>query len=644
MQPITHSLEPSELLKLRRLPVGAEVLPQGWVHFRVWAPKRQRVEVVFDGAGDPLALTAEEDGYFSGVCERCDGVRYRYRLDGEQVCPDPASRYQPEGPHGWSQVVDTRAFNWTDHDWRGIEAADVVLYELHIGTFTPQGTFAAAPDKLPALASLGITCIEMMPVSEVAGRWNWGYDGVGLFAPTRNYGTPQDLQRFIDRAHQLGIAVILDIVYNHIGPDGNYLSQFSDTFFSAKHKTDWGPGINFDGEGSAPVRQYFLANAQYWIDEFHFDGYRFDATQNIYDDSSPHILAEICLAARTVAAPRRLYLINENEPQQTCLVRPPGKGGYGMDALWNDDWHHSAFVALTGRHEAYYTDYDGTAQEFISAAKYGYLYQGQHYRWQKKRRGTPALDLPPSAFINYLQNHDQIANFGLGQRCHRIGSLAQMRAVTALMILSPQTPMLFQGQEWATTSDFNFFADHSPELNKEIRKGRIREMSQFASTADPEMIAALPDPTAPETFEASRLRWDEIDRPPHRQILQLHRDLIALRRSDPVLRRAQRKKTVDGAVLDVNVLVLRYFGEHDDDRLLVVNLGNDFELCIVPEPLMAPPFEKQWSTALSTERPLYGGSGVQPLESHDEPWRLAGENWRIPGHSATFLVPIPMQS
>ena len=519
-------------------------------------------------------------------------------------------------------------------------AAGNVIYEMHVGCFTPEGTWLAAIEKLPFLLDIGINCIEVMPVCAFAGRWNWGYDGVNLFAPTQNYGTPDDMRRFIDAAHALGIAVILDVVYNHFGPDGNYLHAFSKSYFSDK-KNDWGDQINFDGDHSAGVREYFIANARYWIEEFHVDGYRYDATQAILDDSSEHILAAISRAAREAAKPRNIFLVNENEPQDTKLVRPIESGGMGMDALWNDDFHHTARVAMTGRRDAYFTDYKGSAQELLSAIKWGYLYQGQRYKWQGKRRGTPGLDLPPTAFINYIQNHDQIANYAHGERLTRHTSLQQLRAVTALMLLAPQTPMLFMGQEWAATSRFMYFADHAGELPGLIWEGRKREVSQFPSVGSPEMLAALPEPCHPNTFEACKLNWAEIEREEHQQFIRLHRDLLRLRKNDRILNRVQTRGNIDGAVVGPWAFVLRFFGEHDDDRLLLINLDADEDLDIVPEPLLAPPKGKGWSTMLSTEHPQYGGNGYLAPETRGEKWRLPGENWRLLSRCTTVLRAAP---
>jgi maltooligosyltrehalose trehalohydrolase len=618
----------------RSLPIGAEVVPGG-VHFRVWAPRRRRVEVIHDAG--PAELESEDGGYFSGLVKGIGaGALYKYRLDGGDAFPDPASRFQPEGPHGPSRIVDPSAFEWTDPEWEGVGREGQVLYEMHVGTFTREGTWEAAARELPELARLGITVIEMMPIAEFPGRFGWGYDGVDLFAPSHLYGEPDDLRRFVDRAHAAGVGVILDVVYNHLGPDGNYLRQFTDSWFTDRYENDWGDAINFDGfdgDDAGPVREFYLANAGYWIDEFHFDGLRLDATQDIHDTSDDPILAAIGLRvrrrARETGRGRSTFLVAENEPQETRLVRPVERGGYGLDALWNDDFHHTAQVALTGHNEAYYTDYLGTAQELVSAVKYGYLYQGQRYSWQKNRRGSPGLDLPPSAFVSFIQNHDQVANSGRGERCHRVSSPGRFRAMTALLLLGPATPMLFQGQEFCSSAPFLYFADHNPELAEAVRKGRLEFLSQFPSLSTPELQACIAAPHEPATFEMCKLDFAERER--HASCYALHQDLLRLRREEPAFR-AQRKGGVDGAALTPEALVLRFF-DPDGDRLLLVNLGRDLHLVPAPEPLLAPPEDSRWEILWSSEDPRYGGCGAPTPEDEEE-------GWRIPGHAAVVLHPV----
>lgn len=621
----------------RRLPIGAEPTAGG-VHFRVWAPKRERVEVVIEGGpgyaedGQTIELEREAAGYFSGLAPQARaGTHYRYRLDGGDLFPDPASRFQPTGPHGPSQVIDPNGFEWTDAAWPGVTLAGQVVYEMHVGTFTREGTWEAALRELPELKALGVTLIEIMPIADFPGRFGWGYDGVNLFAPTRLYGQPDDLRRFVDRAHALGLGVILDVVYNHLGPDGNYLKQYSDDYFTDRYKTDWGEAINYDGERAGPVREFFTSNAAYWVDEFHFDGLRLDATQNIYDRSDNHILAAVTRRIREAARGRAVIQIAENESQETRLVRPLDLGGYGIDALWNDDFHHSAVVALTGHNEAYYTDYFGTPQEFISAIKYGYLYQGQFYKWQKKRRGSPSRGLNSAAFVTFIENHDQVANSGRGLRLSALTSPGRLRAMTALLLLAPNTPMLFQGQEFASSAPFYYFADHTPDLAQLVHRGRAEFMAQFPSVATPEMQALLRDPADAETFERCKLDFTERER--HAEIYALHRDLLRLRHEDETFS-AERLHGVDGAVLGAEAFVLRFFGTAEsgaDDRLLLVNLGRDLCLQPAPEPLLAPPEDRRWEVLWSSEDVCYGGGGTPPLERN--------QSWNIPGHAAVALKP-----
>jgi maltooligosyltrehalose trehalohydrolase len=615
----------------RRLPVGAELSPSGGVHFRVWAPKRRDVAVRVEPTGELYSLRAEEPGYFSGVVNVAGvGTLYRFQLDGGDAFPDPASRFQPDGPHGPSMVVDPQAFRWTDAAWRGVRREDRVVYEMHIGTFTALGTWDAARSELRALAELGVTLLEVMPVSEFSGRFGWGYDGVDLFAPTRLYGEPDDFRRFVDAAHAIGLGVILDVVYNHLGPDGAYLRQFSDAYFSTRYTTDWGETLNFDDACAEPVREFCLSNARYWIAEYHLDGLRIDATQNMYDTSPRHILRDIGEQARAAAPERTLFIVAENEPQHARIVRTPDQGGFGLDALWNDDWHHSAMVGLTGRDEAYYADYRGTASELVAAAKFGFLFQGQWYSWQKNRRGSSSFDLEPTRFVHFLQNHDQVANSFRGDRLHKLTSPSHLRAMTALLLLGPQIPMLFQGQEFAASSPFLYFADHTPELMRLVQDGRAKFLAQFESIGlqDP---SALPDPGDPSAFVRSKL--DHAERARHTEAHALHRDLLALRRSDPVLR-PSRHVRLDGATLAKQAFVLRYLAADGDDRLLLVNLDGPLHLETMSEPLLAPPERATWSTKWSSEDPAYGGLGGPCLAR-------SMERWRIPGGCAVVLAPAP---
>jgi maltooligosyltrehalose trehalohydrolase len=618
----------------RRLTVGAELRPEGGAHVRVWAPACRRLELVIPtttGATDEplrvMSMSRESDGHFHTFDEGArPGVRYWFRLDGDRLRPDPASRHQPEGPHAASAYVDPFAFPWTDEARPGLQPIGQVVYEMHVGTFTAEGTWRAASAGLDELGRIGITVIEMMPIAEFPGGFGWGYDGVDLYAPAHVYGTPDDLRAFVDRAHAFGIAVILDVVYNHLGPDGNYLNDFSPDYFTDKYTNDWGRAINF--EGPEPVRQLFVQNAAYWIEEFHFDGLRLDATQDIKDASPRHVMADMIAAARKVTGRRPIYIVAENEPQETMVVRPPDEGGYGADALWNDDAHHTAMVALLGHREAYYRDYLGTAQELVSCARFGYLYQGQWYAWQEQPRGTPALDLLPLTFVTYLQNHDQVANSAFGRRLHQLSSPAAHRAMTAWLLLGPATPMLFQGQEYSSSKPFLYFADHNPELADAVRKGRVEFLAQFPSLTDDRVVRALASPAAETTFQACKL--DPTERERHREAYALHCDLLALRRDDPVLSRAGTYRP-EGAVLGAGAFVLRYLDAVRGDRLLIVNLGCDLDFTPVREPLVAPPRHASWRMVWSSEAPQYGGQGAPPLNL-DGPWL-------VPGGSALFFVP-----
>lgn len=576
-------------------------------------------------------LVPEQDGYFSGCIEGVEpGALYWFRLDDDShLYPDPASRFQPDGPHGPSQVVDGSAFPWSDAAWRGVSLAGQVIYEMHIGTFTTEGTWAAAANELKELAHLGVTLLEIMPVADFPGRFGWGYDGVNFFAPTHLYGSPDDFRRFVDQAHRVGLGVILDVVYNHAGPDGNYLYAFSRDYFTNRYQNEWGEPFNFDDARAGPVREFVIANACYWIDEFHLDGLRLDATQSMHDSSEKHIIAALTDAARTAAGERSIIMAGENEPQQAQLVVPTQIGGGGLDAVWNDDFHHAAIVALTGRNEAYYSDYLGTPQEFISAAKFGYLYQGQHYGWQKKDRGTPTFGLPPSAFINFIENHDQLANSADGHRVHQGTSPGRYRAMTALLLLLPGTPMLFQGQEFCASTPFLYFVDHKEELKEPIRKGRADFLHQFPSLAVSEMQDKLADPFDIETFRRSKLDFTERQR--HAKSYQFHKDLLRLRREENVFRQ-QRPNGLDGAVIGGAVFLLRFFGdERAEDRLLIVNLGLNSLFRPSPEPLIAPPQGMIWELLWSSDSPVYGGLGTPPLNTDCE--------WRIPGEAAIVLYP-----
>jgi len=624
----------------RRYPIGAELIGRNQTHFRVWAPKADDVDLVLEESAKKdakrtfHALEREEGGYFSGSADVGAGALYRFRVNkAEHFHPDPASRFQPQGPHGSSCVVDPAQFKWMDSKWRGVKMKGQVIYEMHIGTFTKEGTWQAAAEQLAELARIGISVIEMMPIADFPGNFGWGYDGVNLFAPTHLYGTPDDLRAFVDRAHSLGLAVILDVVYNHFGPDGNYIRMFSEDYFTARYeKNDWGETINFDGPNSGPVREFFITNGRYWIDEFRFDGFRFDATQEVKDTSDEYIVGAIGRAARKAAQPRDIILIAENERQETKLIRPRNEGGDDLDAVWNDDFHHSAVVALTGKREAYYTDYLGNPQEFISAAKYGYLFQGQPYLWQEAPRGTTTFGAPPEAFVSFIENHDQVSNTAAGERLRFQSSPGRYRAMTALLLLGPWTPLLFQGQEFGASTPFIFFTDVGDgSMREAIRKGRFEFLAQFPSFATKEVQDRLPVPSDPTVFVSSKLDFSE--RQKNKELYDLNVDLLKLRRNDSRFRE-QIPNGVDGAVLGPASFVLRYFSKRNtDDRLLVVNFGENRELNPVPEPLLAPPLGFEWEILWSSESAAYGGSGTAAVATQ--------ERWILPAEATVALRLVP---
>jgi maltooligosyltrehalose trehalohydrolase len=521
------------------MPFGAEWSPDE-TRFALWAPSAREVTLVLDGSDIPMPQ--EEGGWrrlaLPGIAP---GARYGYRIDGDLVVPDPASRFQPDGVHGLSRLVDPRAYEWRDAAWTGRPWDEAVIYETHVGTATPPGTYAGLMEKLPELAELGITAIELLPLSAFSGVRNWGYDGVLPFAPDRAYGGPDDLKRLIDRAHALGLMVLIDVVYNHFGPDGNYLSLYARQFFTDRHKTPWGDGINFDGRSAPAVRDFFVHNALYWLEEFHADGLRFDAVHAIADDSETHILAEIASRVHAALPGRQVHLVLENDDNAARWLERYGNRPRFYDAQWSDDIHHAWHVVLTGETEGYYEDYaDDPMRRLGRCLAEGFAYQGELSAHRDgAARGEPSADLPPTAFVAFLQNHDQIGNRAMGERIDALAPPERMKLARAALILSPQIPLLFMGEDWAASTPFQFFVGFEDEtLAAAVRDGRRREFSRFKSFADPDAMASIPDPTDPETFARSRLDWDEATRPPHADIRAAMKDLLALRQREivPLLR------------------------------------------------------------------------------------------------------------
>lgn len=495
-------------------------------HFAVWAPEKRSLDLVLESSGDTVAMRRTDGGFFETYVEALSpGARYRFRVDGRDTFPDPASRYQPEGVHGPSALVDPGAFSWSDDAWQGVPLDRLVLYELHIGTFTPEGTFDAARQRLPYLRELGITGIELMPVADFPGRWNWGYDHAALYAPSRAYGRPEDLRRLVDEAHGMGMAVILDVIYNHFGPDGAYAPAFA-PFFTKKHETPWGLAVNLDDRHGEGVRAFFIDNALHWLREYHIDGLRLDATHALIDDSPTHFLQELAGAVANVDQGPPRFLIAEDHRNLNRVIRPQSEGGFGIDGVWADDFHHLIRNRTAGDSESYYAAFaDTSVEEIARTIRRGWFYEGQASKRDGKARGTDPEGLRPEQFVYFLQNHDQVGNRPLGNRLTEDISLDVYRALSALLLFVPQTPLLFMGQEWAAGTPFLFFTDHEAELGRAITRGRRREFRDFAGFS-----GEVPDPQDPETFERSRLRWEELEHEPHRGILAMYRDLLSLRR------------------------------------------------------------------------------------------------------------------
>lgn len=554
----------------------------GGVQFRVWAPSANRVELALEG-GERVQMHREDGGEWSLIVEGGRaGARYSFCLDGGQAYPDPYSRFQPDGVHGPSEVVIPAAAQ----RWNGLDPHDLAIYECHVGAFTPAGTFEAAIDRLPYLKALGVTALEVMPVAEFSGRWNWGYDGVDWYAPSCNYGGPSGLRQLIDAAHRHGLGVLLDVVYNHFGPEGNYLRQFSDGYFTGRHRTPWGDAINY--EGCPRARQLAIENALYWLGSYGVDGLRLDATFAIYDGSSKHLLRELSEVVR--AEHPKAILIAETHENDVRYLQSFEQGGFGFDAVWADDFHHTVRRRVAGDVEGYYQDYAGTMREIARTLNQGFLYEGQLSAYSGKPRGTPARDCPAWQFVYCLQNHDQVGNRAFGDRLSAAISSDLYRAASALLLLSPYTPLLFMGQEFAASSPFLYFTDHSPELGRLVTEGRRAEFQSFAAFRDPLARDRIPDPQSAETFEASKLDWRQVD---DSSVLRLYQECLRLRRDDPVLCRRDRF-SMHASAISEDALAIDY-----GERLLVVNFG---DVSVTPD-------QRLGSVLLDTNDPRFGGSG-----------------------------------
>ena len=584
----------------RLLPQGAEIGPAG-VRYRVWAPQRKIVVVELRDGGDnvrrDVPLTRQPDGYHHGIDpDGTAGDLFKFRIDDRGSFPCPASRWQPLGIDGPSMVIDPTQFRWSDHAWSRPEFRDLVIYELHTGTFSLEGTFRGALAKIPFLKELGITAIELMPIADFPGEHNWGYDGVRLFAPARCYGHPDDLRLLVDTAHNHGIAIILDVVYNHFGPAGNYLREFSPFYFESGHHTPWGDAVNFGGAHSQPVRDYFASNIVYWMDEFHIDGFRLDATHAIFDDSPKHILQQL---AETVHA-RGGYLIAEDERNDARLIASPECGGYGCDAVWADDFHHSIEVATIDL-STYAEDFAGNARELADLLEHGWAYRGQVAPRTGSVRGSECRHLAPERFIYCISNHDQVGNRAFGERLHHMVSPETARAAATLLCLSPYTPLLFMGQEWAASAPFLFFTDHDEELGRAIEEGRRREFALIFESAR-QNEREIPAAQSAETFRRSKLDWSERTLGAHAGTLALYRELLWLRGKDRALR-PRCREDFGVTLLTSDILTMRFRGEASE-WLLLVDLHGGHSGAL-PAEIAGKPAE--WKIVLSSNEKRFGG-------------------------------------
>ena len=546
------------------MPFGAEVLPGGGVMFRLWAPAAKSVDLVLEKKSAPMKARAE--GWFQVVeLAAGPGTRYRYRIDGGQLVPDPASRFQPQDVDGPSEVIDPASYRWKRPAWPGRDWREAVLYELHVGTFTPEGTYRGVVKKLPHLKETGVTAIELMPLADFAGRRNWGYDGVLPYAPDSAYGRPEDLKALVDAAHEAGLMIFLDVVYNHFGPKGNYLGLYAPLFFTGRHRTPWGAAINFDGEGSRWVRSYFIHNALYWLEEYGFDGLRFDAVHAIIDESPRHVLEELAQEAHAKALQlkRKVHLVLENDANQARFLGPRK-----FTAQWNDDSHHAYHVLATGETDGYYIAYaDAPAKHLARCLAEGFAYQGEVSPFTKEKRGEPSAHLPPSAFVDFMQNHDQIGNRAFGERLLALSSEEKIKCLTAILLLAPSPPLLFMGEEWGCRQPFLFFCDFEGELGEAVRKGRREEFQRFAAFRDPAARERIPDPLAEQTFRQCVLRWDEM----RKDWLDFYQSLLSIRRVDIAPRAA---KPGSYGMLGERAFEVRWPIDTGETLALIANLGS----------------------------------------------------------------------
>ncbi|MBI4869962.1 MAG: malto-oligosyltrehalose trehalohydrolase [Candidatus Riflebacteria bacterium] len=601
-------VEPDRLsdaaLEATRAPIGCWAVDGGFA-FRVWAPDATRVELLLEGprARGELLLERAADGYHQLLAGGlAAGSLYRYRLDGQGPFPDPASRSQPLSVHGPSEAISQADFDWAADSWPQPVRERLSVYELHVGTATRTGTFDALIAKLPHFASLGVTALELMPVAGCPGKRNWGYDGVSPFAPAAGYGGPTALKRLLDAAHAVGLAVLLDVVFNHLGPDGNYLWVFARRMFT-EARTPWGQAIDF---GLRPVRDFFVWNALAWLHDYRFDGLRLDATHALARPGKPHILAELSSRVRVSLPPgREVLLVAEDSSNDARMTRSRGRGGLGLDAVWADDFHHQVHVAVTGQRDGYYADYGGRVQDLARTLRRGWFYEGQRSVFLGRARGTRAAGLAPAAFVHCLQNHDQVGNRALGDRLHHQVGLDVWRALSVLLLTSPYVPLLFMGQEWAASTPFQFFTDHEPGLGKRVTAGRLREFRRFREFRSPAGSGKIPDPQDRATFRRSKLRWAEKVRRPHAGILRLYRALLRLRARHPVMTGSATARPRCRPLGKHGLVLLR--ATREGRLLTVVNLRGRMAVDLRAAEVPKPPRGSAWRLLLATEDVCHGG-------------------------------------
>jgi malto-oligosyltrehalose trehalohydrolase len=569
-----RGVEPRAGTRMHAMPFGAELQQDGAVRFRLWAPRHEHIELRLHGQQKDRALQRDADGWHALITRRASrGSRYQFVLPDGTAVADPASRFQPEDVHGPSEVVDPLAYSWQDLDWCGRRWHEVVLYELHVGCFSGAGTYDGIRERLQHLRRLGVTAIELMPLSDFPGWRNWGYDGVLPFAPDASYGDPQQLKALIDAAHGLGLMVLLDVVYNHFGPEGNYLSLYAPQFFNAQHQTPWGAAVNFDGEGSRTVREFFIHNALYWLDEFHCDGLRLDAVHAIRDDSKVHILSELAQRVRAAFPGRHVHLVLENERNEArWLERDRDGQPQFFDAQWNDDVHHVLHVAVSADREGYYGDYIGSTERLGRALAEGFAFQGELMAYQGSPRGEPCVHLPPPAFVAFIQNHDQVGNRAFGERITELADGAAVRAIAAVYLLLPQIPMLFMGEEWHCPQPFLFFCDFGGELGEAVVRGRRAEFARFEAFRDESVRARIPDPQAPETFQRSKLDWTGLDEPDAASSLSHYQELLAVRRRHIVPLLPALTRAGEYRVIGPSALLVRWQSASGSELTLMANL------------------------------------------------------------------------